>query len=479
MLNMKKVLKSVFLILVVISAGFLLSGCTVSEEKIAEYNKIVSEADVLIEEKEYTPAIEKLSNALNLIPSKPEALEGIVDIFILKNRLEDATKLIDESGVELNDKDRAKLYVSIGDAQYFVKNYERALYNYQLAKGMDSDNREASFGMAKSYIQRGKIENAKSMLKANYIGDMLIESKLLLSYIEAINDFEEAKGLVEDIEPGDQWREAYTEWISVLDSLNTDELYNDTKLGKQYLDVGYPYLTIALLEPDLDKMDEYIDGLYILGKAYYEYGEYDKSIELLENSSSLSDLNQYIYWVLARDYYLKDDINNSMSYYDSAISYGGKKAEETLYIEYLDILVKENLTEKALEVMRKAELLFKKEWVYMYYMDIYSLRGDNEKFEYYMNGIEYDELDTEQKANYLYSKGRYLIKDAQLEEAQRSIDIFWELNKYDPRYNLLSAQLSFEKGQLDESRDYAKKAIEYDLNGVVSQDAQKLLAQID
>lgn len=476
---MRKILKITLLLSVVFVSSVLLSGCTVSEEKISEYNMMVTDAQKFIDSKEYTMAIDKLSNAVDLIPTRVEALEKIVDIFILKNRLEDATKLVDESGAQLKDSDRATLYSSIGDAQYLVGNYDRALYNYQLAKSMDTGNKEAQFGMGKTYIQKGNIESAKSYIKESYTGDMLIESKLILSYIEAVGDFEKAKSIVKDIEPGDKWRDSYTQWNEVLNSLNTDTLFNGTKLGKEYIDVEYPYLAIALLEPNIDKMGEYIDGIYILGKAYYEYGEYDKSIELLENSSSLSDLNQYIYWVLARDYYLKDDINNSLSYYDSGISYGGNSVEKELFMEYLDILIKEDLTEKALEVMRTAERILDDWVVNMYYMNIYSLRNDTEKFEYYIGLINYEELGTVEKLEYLYSKGEYLIRSNELEEAQKTLDVFWELDKFNPKYNLLSAKLSFEKGELDEARDYVKKAIEYDLSGVVSEDAQKLLAQID
>lgn len=476
---MKNILKIVLSISFVLLTSFLLSGCTTSEEKVSEYNRIVSEADILIEGKEYTLALEKLSSAVEILPSKVEAFKRIVDIFILKNRLEDVTKLIDDSGTELNGADRASLYNSVGDVYYIAKNFDKALYNYQLAKGMDGGSKGALLGMAKSYVQKGNIESAKPLLKENYNEDMQIEASLLLSYIEAITDTQKAKETIKDIEPGDTWRDKYVQWGEVLNSLNTDELYNGTKLGKEYIDMGYPYLAVALLEPNLEKMGEYIDGIYILGKAYYEYGEYQKSIDVLENSTSLSDLNQYIYWVLARDFYLLDDVNNSMSYYDSAISYGAQDAEESMYIEYLDILIEENLTEKALEVMKAAERIYDRDWVKMYYMNIYSIRDDSEKFLYYMNKIEYEKLDDEQKAQYLFSKGKYFILNSELDEAQRTLDIFWELNKYDPRYNLLVAQLNFQKGDLGESRIYAKKAMEYDLEGVVSQDAQKLLAQID
>jgi len=476
---MKKILSSFLLVSIVVISSVLLSGCTISDEKINEYNRMVSEADILIEGREYTLAIGKLSTATELSPSKVDATKRIVDIFILKNRLEEATKIIDDSGMQLSETDRADLYISVGDAYYVVENYEKALLNYQLAKGLSAQKQRALLGIAKTYLQTGKIEEAKSTLKSNFDGDILIESKLLLSYIEALTDSQEAKQTIEDIEPGDTWRDAYTKWNGILDSLTTDELYNGSKLGKEYLDSGYPYLAISLLQPNLEKMGEYADGIYILGKAYYDYGEYQKSIDVLEENTSLSDLNQYIYWVLASDYNFLGDANTSMSYYDSAIAYGAKEAQEILYTEYLDILVEDNLTEKALEVMKSAERIFAKEWISIYYMDIYSLREDNEKFIYYMNKVSYDKLSETEKPEYLFSKGKYLIKTSKLDEAQLTLDVFWELDQYDPRYNLLVGQLNFEKGELEEARVYAKKAIEYDLEGIVSNDAQTLLAQID
>jgi tetratricopeptide (TPR) repeat protein len=127
---------------------------------------------------------------------------------------------------------------------------------------------------------------------------MVIESNLLLSYIQALSDTKKAEEILKGIEPGDKWREAYTKWNEVLGSLNDDELFNAAKLGKEYVDRGYPYLAIALLEPKLSKMEEYADGLYILGKAYYENGDYRKSIDVLQDISTLGDLNQYIYWYL-------------------------------------------------------------------------------------------------------------------------------------------------------------------------------------
>jgi tetratricopeptide (TPR) repeat protein len=476
---MNKIIKVVFFLSIISISGFLLSGCTTSEEKVSEYNKQISEVDVLIESMEYNLALEKLSKTSELIPSRIDAYQRIVDIFITKNRLEDATKILDESATKLEDSDRGSLYVDIGNAYYLLKDFDKALYNYQIGKGFDSSNTVASLGIAKVYIQKGNIEGAKKLLDSKYEGDEYIESQLLLSYLYSLNSVESAVEAIKDVEPGDDWRGKYTDWGKLLEGLTDDELFNSAKLGKVYMDEGYPYLSIAILEPNKDKMLEYMDGIYILGKAYYEQGEYQKSIDLLEDGVFVSNLNQYVYWVLARDYYMLDDLETSFSYYETALSYGGDYAEQDLYMEYLDFLFEENQTEKALEVMRRAERIFDRDWVKLYYMELYTLRKDFEKFEYHMESVDYSKLEDELKSDYLYVKGDYFIQNNQLDDAKRTLDLFWELDPYDSRYNLLVAQLSFQEGNLDDARIYSKKAIEYDTQREVTEQALKLLAQID
>ena len=88
-----KNLKKYFLFLsIILLSSFLLSGCTVSEEKINEYERIVSDADLLIKGKEYSVAINKLNSATEIIPSRVDAFERIVNIFILKINLKKQSK---------------------------------------------------------------------------------------------------------------------------------------------------------------------------------------------------------------------------------------------------------------------------------------------------------------------------------------------------------------------------------------------------
>ena len=476
---MKKTYKYIFYLSILILSGFFLSGCTVSQEKIDEYNQIVHDADILVEGKEYSSAMDKLNSAAQLIPSKYEAYERMVNILITKNRLEDAKKIIDESASKLSDSDRSKLYILLGKKYYTEKDYDNALRNYQLAKGISSDTTNVNLETAKVYLQLGNIQEAQNILKGDLGENFNSEGKLIYSYILSTTNVQSAKDEISNIQPNEEWKDAYENWKKILDSLTNDDLYNRAKLSKTYIDAGYPYLAISVLEQKKNDMQEYVDGLYLLGKAYYDNGKYKESIDTLSNVTALSEYNQYIYWILARDYYMVNNVNEAFSYYDSAISYAGDTGDPKLYQEYLNLLFENNQNTKAEEVLRKAESLFKDQWINLYYMRLAYLNKQDEKVVYYANKIEYDKLEGNYKVDYLYWKSKISIENGKLEEAKTTLNLFGDIDKYNPKYNLLMSQLSFQEGKLDDARNYAKKAIEYDTERVVTDEAQKLLARID
>lgn len=476
---MKNISKILLYIGVIVLSGFLLSGCTPSDEQLAQYDQLVKDADLLIEGKEYSSAIEKLTDAAELVPSKADAYSRIVDLLILKNRLDDAKTLVDESANKLSDTDRGDLYVDIGGAYYERKEYVKALNSFELAKAGFSDNESIALSTSKVYLQQGELEKAKNLLNRNWGDEYLSEGKLLYSYLLGVSDAEKALDEISDIQPSDEWNDAYSEWKDVLNSLNDDILYNSAKISKVYIEEGYPYLAIQVLSPLEEQMDEYIDGKYLLGKAYYENGKYQESLDTLVGVTSFSDLNTHLYWIIARDYYLLNDINQAFSYYESALSYAGDTPDIKLYQEYLDLLFENNQTTKAEEVLSKASKEFVEPWIDLYYIQLSYLIKEDEKISYYIDRIEYEELEGDYRKEYLYWSSKISMENGELEDAKRSLDLYWEIDKYDPMYNLLMAQLRFLEGNLEESRTFAKKSIEYDTHRVVTDEAQKLLARID
>ena len=81
--------------------------------------------------------------------------------------------------------------------------------------------------------------------------------------------------------------------------------------------------------------------------------------------------------------------------------------------------MKENLTEKALEVMRSAEKIFTDTWVPLYYVKIYSLRDDSEKFTYYVNKVSYEDLDDSERQSFCIQRVAILSRNQSLMKHKR------------------------------------------------------------
>jgi len=476
---MNKYIKPLVYTLFLIISAFLLSGCTPSQEKVDQYNSLVSEAETFTQAHEYSSALEKYNEASSIIPSDVKAYKGIIDIFVSKNRLDDAKKVIDESASKLSANDRASLYVLVADAYYNQHNYDSALNTYKLAEGITESGDYAALGLGKVYLQKGDIEKAKGYLNRNLDENLKEESKLIYSYVLSLEDKDKALSEISDIQPSDEWKDAYSQWKSVMDSLDDDTLFNSAKLAREYVNNGYPYLAISILDPIKEDIAQYQDAMYLLGKAYYDYGNYQESIDTLSNINAIGDTAQYVYWTQARAYYKLNNINESFGYYDSSISFAGESAQEKLYQEYIELLLENNQTTKAESVLLQASKLFTSEWVNISYIRLSYLNDQAEKIAYYVSKVNYDSLEGNYKKEYLYWKSKYAIENSQFDEAKRSLDLYWDLDKFDSRYNYLMGMLNFQEGNLDESRTYLKKSIEYDMDRSVTDDAQNLLARID
>lgn len=476
---MKNNIKALISICVLILSSVLLSGCTPSQEEIDKYNLLISEANVFVQAHEYSSAVEKYNEAAELIPTKYEAYDGVVSMLISKNKISDAKSVIDNSATKLETSLRSNLYVLVGNAYYDKQEYDNALNSYELANGILNTNENANIGLAKVYIQKGDVQKAKDILSKGYSDDLKVETNLILSYIESVSDVNKAKDVLDDIKPNDELKDRYQIFKTVLDSLTEDELFNSTKLSKVYLDNNLPYLAILKLEPLKTEMVEYPDGIYFLGKAYYENKKYQESVDTLINISGSTDINQYAYWTMARAYYKMNNASSSFDYYDRAITFAGSDVSSTLYKEYLDILIKENQTTKSIEVVRNAGKSFTELWVNFYSANIYFRDNQLEKVKYYIDKIDETKVEGEYKYDYLYWKTIIAMESNLLDEAKRNLDKYVALDKYDPRYYLLLGKLNIKEGKLDDARNSLNKAIEYDLDGIVLEDATKLLAQIN
>lgn len=472
---------ALFLLILGVGVWYFITN-RVTESENANYNSIIQEANTWYQGKEYSTAMDKYYEAADLIPSRYEAFEGVVKILLDKNRVDDALALIDNSAKKVASVDQAKLYAMIGEAYYSQNNFDKSLESCKRGVALDGNNQDAELLLGKSYLKLGKVDEATAALDLTniYTGDDESEVILLLAYIKSTSNPEESKTILSSITPTDKWKTYYEDFSSILSSLTDDTKFNSTKLGRVYVNAGYPYLSISVLEPIEDQIVEYVDGLYFLGRAYLDYGDYSKAIAEFEKAVTLGGLEDSIYWGEARAQYLNKDLDTAITDYSKALANQGKKPSQTLVTEYLDILINNNQTLKASEVLQNVTVNIKEPYIYLYGVEISYSNNSMEKVKYYLSLLSKMSLSGDDLKNYLYWDAKYML-DTNSDTSAIS-DVLSHLlaqDRYNPKYYLLLGKLNIVVGNSTEAANAFKKTIEYDLTGSVTNDATNLLSTVD
>ena len=478
---MKKTAKGILAVVVLVLSGMFLTGCTASPEKVAQYENTVEEADLLYEGRSYTQALGRYEEATKLIPSRIEAYRGIVEIFIDKGRLEDAKSIVSDSTQKLSQSDRSVLYSLVGNAFFEREDYVTAFEMYENATALGVNNLVAEIGKAKIYLKQNKVTEAEKIVsKDSFEEDPLYEAKLLESYIKSTTDKDSALEILAEISPSEKWESKYSAFENVLNSLDEDELFNSAKLSQIFINEGYPYLAISLLSPLEERMVEYPDGLYFLGRALADIGSDDTALTKLEGAISAGSLEPEVFWTIARIYRDKGDMENTLNYYDRAVAYSGETVEKTLLGEYLSLLVNEDLFVKAQEVLKTAQKYDEGVWVDIFAIEINYALEDNEKVEYYINNaLEKEDITTEEKKDIYYYNAKLLFDESNLNQAEEKLADLRELDRFNPFYYLLMGQIQYQEGDFENAKESFELAIEYDLGEGVAEEAEKALARID
>jgi len=478
---MKKIVIGVLVLIVIGGGAYLLIGRTDSPEKIAQYEKIIEEADLLYEGRSYTQALARYEEATKLISSRIDAYRGIVEIFLDKGRLVDAENIVINSTQKISQSDRSILYALVGNAYFDIEDYDKALEMYESATTLGVNNLVADLGKAKIYLKRNNLTEAEKILsKSSFEGNPLYEAKLLYSYIKSLTDVDLAIDILGDVTPSEDWSVKYSEFSNILGSMDVDELYNATKLSQVFINEGYPYLAISLLSPLEDKMVEYPDGLYFLGRALADIGSYDSALVKLEGAISAGALDSDVFRTIARIYNKKDEMENTTKYYDRAVAYAGEGVEQSLLVEYLNFLFENNLLTKTQDVLKIAQQYHEEVWVDIFAIEINYALEDFEKAQYYIEeALKKEEITTTEKKEIYYWEAKLAFDEGNLEIAKEKLLSLKELDRFNPFYYLLMGEIQYQEGDFENAKDTLELAIEYDLGEGVSGDAEKALARID
>ncbi len=475
------IISSVVLGILLIAGGILayLYFKPPTQEEINQYEEILTEGDLLIDAHEYSEAVIKYNSAVKVIPTDARAYSKIVNIYLSKNDFAKALEIAQKAQNRTSTAGISLIYADIAEKYFENGNYYEAKVNYEIANSLNS-NPTTNLGLAKTYIHNNEFDLAKKLLNKEYETETVDEASLLYAYILGTEDTKQAKEFVDNYTVIEEEKSSYFQtYSSILDSLTEDELFNITKLSRIYINSGYPTLAIRILGPKSGDITQYVDALYYLGKAYLDNKQYDKALEVLAQSASLLGYEADKYWMLGRAYFKKDDLVNVATYYDMAVEYAGDDISQELVEEYLNILLNSNQISKAEAVYTDIVKSVDNEWLYLMGLDLYYQSSGDAKFDYYLNKLSEMSMSDDEKKEYLFWKIRSALDESATENIEADCEELLSLDRFNPKYYWLKGSYDLSQSDTQSAKNNFELALEYDLEGFVTQEVEKLLAQFE
>lgn len=354
---MKKVLKFVLPVIVIFG---LIGISYVLYVNLKPADKVVvnytANGDVLLEQKNYSLALEQYKKAINQAPKEPTGYIKASNIYLLKNDTEQSLKILVEGEKNTSSSDiyieLVKVYTRLKD---FTKAYDSSL---KITNITDRNVSEVFY----ANINNGKISEAKSILEKYLADTSSTDAKLnliagLLNYTDSIKSkLYLSKATV--IKEGDSVET--TKWVKDL-SDTLDKITLDA--NKEQIDTNTSNIArlmilsklngsaISILDEVIKKNSEF-DLLYLLrGIAKLQSNDISASKVDLEKATSLNPIREETLTYLARVYSIEKNVQASGEIYDKAISLYPNS--EPLLVDNYNMVLEAGLYSKAEVALKK------------------------------------------------------------------------------------------------------------------------------
>lgn len=444
-----------------------------------EYSTLIKEGDSFYEQREYSKALKLYSQAADMSANRPDAFFGIVRILTDKGQLGEASEIVEQSTGKLLSADRTRLYETVAKEYVEIGDLVNAEKYYLLANRVDGGDNSVKVGLAEVYIKSGKLDKAGSYLNIDRDSDHYALSAILKAYLK-LDNVGAAKSEISNLSSStvpEDLKDQFDSLLSSLNSTDADKLYNSALLAREYINYGFPYLAVQILEPHKEEMVEYADGLYFLGRAYYDYGQFGSAIQTLKDATSFGFYTGEIYTLLAKAYYINDQQSDAFDHFEKAITFAQANEREKILKEYIDLLISQEQYAKALSLVD--DVKDDSYWTNMRYVQIYYAQKSYEKMKYHLGEIDTSKLTDDEKKDLFKWSVTYEIEEGTSEVAQETLEQLKALDIYNPHYYLLLGKLMLSENNQTEGKAALERAIEYDLGGSATEEAKRVLARID
>lgn len=467
-----------------------LSGVIFPKQDESGFNEKITSANLMYEKKEYANALKTYQEAVELYPNRSESYAGMVKVLIDKNLVQKASEIADiymsKVGEGNQSPELAEIYYLIGRKYEIDSSVDNAQKYYLLADKHDPLQSQYRNSIAHTYLLKGDINNAINYLDVSVGANNQYFDAVLMRTFTYLTDTTKSTEEIAKLDsydlanyPSAEVVKSYKDALNSISKVSGDFLYRDTYIARELLNSGYHKLALRVLEGNIEKMGEYWDGLYFLGRAFFEDGNYDKAIETINSAILISPQAPECYVVLARSYAQKNDMAKAQENYDKAVKYSKTTVKTDILKEYYNYSILKDQSAKAISVLNTMESIQDSVWLRLAYCRTYLLNKDFDKMKIHLDKLtENDKLSTDEKTEYLELMAKYYLEKGDSATAKISIDELGKLDQLNPTYKYLFGYYYFQINVKDMAKTELERAIDLDLNGDITEKAKTLLAKI-
>lgn len=470
-----------FLLLLFTVTALILYGLEFQKRNQTSDDKL-ARVDQAIEAKEYSKAVADLSAMIQENPHDMQAYKKLLDVYIAKNRLEDAENIY-KTMKELFGK-RSISLESAKMGNLFMKNekYEKAISYY---KNIDPQTDSSKLVIAKAYLYLGDTKSAEDILSTVSSQNDLYKFLTILSRTPDVDEMENLLKSFESPKDDFKYNDCLNDLSSSLKEAGDDKLYLSVLFAQNLTNCKFYHLSQKLLEKHTKYYDKYWEGWYLMGVNNFYLHDFNKSITDLQNAIAAGGTNPQIFVFEARSYYENGDVENAEKAYDAALSYANISKNNLKYAwiiaEYIDMLENQQVYTKINQLLEKYSFIdtdwfIDKQLRYFYETnDFKNLNSVLQKTVSRLDSMEVSYLRDYYKYMliYLNKQGKVDTMEDVLRQYKQKVN-----DPYDPYYYILEAYVLKAKNDVSGAKESLYKALDYDETGDFTKEAQNMLASL-